>query len=106
MAEFVMFPRALPRNPNPKVINDQVKSLLRDFRQGTASALTRYSLFESLPNTSNPRLANAQLIIAREYGYASWLKPKQRVDVLARESAILEELVGLSAAIKLLICQE
>jgi hypothetical protein len=72
-----------------------VKSLLRDFRQGTAPALTRYSLFDSLPNTSNPRLADAQLIIAREYGYASWLKLKQRVDVPVRESAILEELVGL-----------
>jgi tetratricopeptide (TPR) repeat protein len=91
-----MTPRALPRNPNPKLIDAEARRLLRDFRQGTAPALTRYSIFDSLPNTSNPRLADAQLIIAREYGYASWLKLKQRVDVLSRESAILEELVGLS----------
>jgi hypothetical protein len=50
---------------------------------------------ESLPDTSNLRLADAQQMIAREYGYASWPKLRQHVDALARGADTLEELVGL-----------
>ena len=59
-----MTPRALPRNPNLKLINDQARHFLQDFRQGEPLALTHYSLFDSLPDTPNPRLADAQLMIA------------------------------------------
>ena len=80
-----MTPRTLLRNPNLKLINDQAKNFLQDFHQGNVLALARYSLFESLPDTSNLRLADAQQMIAREYGYASWPKLKQHVDALARD---------------------
>jgi hypothetical protein len=90
-----MTPRALPRNPNLKLINDQARHLLQDFRQGNAVALTHYFLFDPLPDTPNPRLADARNMIAREYGYTSWLKLKQHVDALAHDSDSLEELVGL-----------
>jgi hypothetical protein len=90
-----MTPRTLLRNPNLKLINDQAKNFLQDFHQGNVLALARYSLFESLPDTSNLRLADAQQMIAREYGYASWPKLKQHVDALARDFDTLEELVGL-----------
>ena len=90
-----MTPRALPRNPNLRFINDQAKNLLQDFRRGNAIALTHYSLFDSLPDTPNPRLADAQHMIARKYGYASWRKLKQHVDALARDSDSFEELAGL-----------
>ena len=90
-----MTPRTLLRNPNLKLINDQAKNFLQDFQQGNVLALARYSLFESLPDTSNLRLADAQQMLAREYGYASWPKLKQHVDALARDFDSLEELVGL-----------
>ena len=60
-----MTPRALPRNPNLKLI------------------------------TPNPRLADAQHMIAREYGYASWRELKQHVDAVARDSDNLQEVLGL-----------
>jgi hypothetical protein len=91
-----MTPRALPRNPNLKLINDEAKKLLQDFSRGNTLALTHHSLFDSLPqNTPNPRLSDAQYLIAREYGYASWSKLKQRVDAVARDSDNLQEVLGL-----------
>jgi hypothetical protein len=89
-----MTPRALPRNPNLKLINDQARHFLQDFRQGKPLALTHYSLFDSLPDTPNARLADAQLMIGCKYGYASWRKLKQHVDAVASDSDTLEELVG------------
>ncbi|MGA2610307.1 MAG: hypothetical protein ABSH01_22925 [Terriglobia bacterium] len=88
-----MTPRTLPRNPN--VINGEARHFLQDFRQGDTSALARFSLLNLLPDTPNPRLADAQHMVAREYGYASWPKLKQHLDAMARDSDILEELVGL-----------
>jgi hypothetical protein len=90
-----MTPRTLLRNPNLKLINDQAKNFLQDFHHGNVLTQARYSLFESLPDTSNLRLADAQQMIAREYGYSSWPKLKLHVDALARGSDTLEELVGL-----------
>jgi len=43
----------------------------------------------------SPGLADAQDLIARQYGYASWPKLKQRVYELAGNSDALAELVGL-----------
>lgn len=87
--------RPLPRNPDLKLLNDQARKLLRDCRQGNAPALARFYLFDSLPDTVNPRLTDVQHVIAREYGYASWPKLKQHMDAVARETEIEEELVGL-----------
>lgn len=90
-----MTPRCLPRNPNLKLIDDQARHFWQDCRQGNALALTRYSLFDSLPDTPDVRLADAQYMIAREYGYASWPKLKQHVDAVARDSDDLQEVLGL-----------
>jgi hypothetical protein len=88
-----MTPRTLPRNPN--VIDDEARHLLQDFRQGDTSALARFFLLNRLPDTPNPRLADTQHMVAREYGYASWPKLKQHLDAVAHDSDTLEELVGL-----------
>ena len=90
-----MWPRPLPRNPNLRLINDQAKDLLQEFRQGNAPALACFSHFDALPDNLNPTLADARHIIARQYGYASWPELKHHVDELTRESNSLEELVGL-----------
>jgi len=79
-----MTPRTLPRNPNLKFFNNQAKNLLRDFRQGNALSLARQSLFDSLFDTSDLRLADAQYIVARDYGYAGWSNLKQNMDALSR----------------------
>jgi hypothetical protein len=90
-----MTPRPLPRNPSLKLINDEARNLLYDFHQGNALAPARHFLFGALSDTASPRLADAQHLIAREYGFASWLKLKRRVDQLVRDSDSSEELEGL-----------
>jgi hypothetical protein len=90
-----MTPRALPRNPDLKLINHQARHFLQDFRLGNVLAVTHYSLFDSLRDTPNPKLADVEYMIAREHGYASWPKLKQHVDALARDSDTWEELLGL-----------
>jgi len=87
--------RPLPRNPNLKLISDEARSLLYDIHHGNTLAPARYSLFDSLSDTVSPRLADAQHLVAREYGYASWPKLKRRIHELAGDSDPLEELVGL-----------
>ena len=72
-----MLVRPLPRSPDLKLINDHAKNLLWDFCQGNALALMRHFSFDSMPDTFNPRLAEAQHMIARKYRYMSWPKLEQ-----------------------------
>jgi hypothetical protein len=90
-----MSPRPLPRNPSLKLINAEARTLVEDFRQGKPRALTRYSVLDARSDRSNLRLADAQLVVAREYGFASWLKLKKHVEGLTRNSDSSEELEGL-----------
>jgi len=85
-----MTPRTLPRNPNLKFFNLQAKNLLRDFREGNALTLARQSLVDSLFDTSDLRLADAQYVVARDYGYAGWSNLKQNVDALSRFAKTLK----------------
>ena len=87
-----MSPRPLPRNPNLKLLNAEAKNLLRDLRQGNALASARYFLSDVRLDTSKPRLADAQRVLARESVYASWLKRKRHVEALAGDSCSAEEL--------------
>jgi signal transduction histidine kinase len=41
-----VLPRPLPRNANPKIINAQVRNLVRDFCQGNTLTLARYARFD------------------------------------------------------------
>ncbi len=90
-----MSPRLLPQNPNARLISGEARTLLQDFRQGRVLSVTHYSLFYTLHDTPNPRLADTQHMVALEYGYASWLKLQQHVEALARDSDSLEALDGL-----------
>lgn len=90
-----MLPRPLPRNPSLKLINAEARILVEESRQGNPRALTRLSVLDARPDRSNLRLADAQLVIAREYGFASWLKLKEHVERLTRNFDSSEELEGL-----------
>jgi hypothetical protein len=74
----------LPENPSLDHLKHQAKDLLQELRDGKADALTRAT--DHLPRRKQgepPKLSDAQLIIAREYGYASWPKLKGHVELLA-----------------------
>ena len=76
--------KRLPDSANLDHLKHQAKDLLRDFRHGRMSAFQRlrefHPMFASVSDNSMREqtcaLSDAQLSIAREYGYASWTRLK------------------------------
>src|SRR5436309_7719750 len=87
-----MMSRDLPTHPDLEHLKKQAKDLLRDFRQGDPATVERFRSVASLPATARPKLAHAQHLIARQYGFASWPKLKAHVESLARASDPVEAL--------------
>ncbi len=65
---------SLPSNPNLDRMKKEARNLLHDLLERKSTALRRYHLTDPLAGSSQPRLADAQYIIAREHGYSSWRK--------------------------------
>ena len=63
--------KSLPARPSLESLRKQAKKLARDIAAGDAGAIARARAH--LPNVDLPLTQrNAQLVIAREYGYAGW----------------------------------
>jgi hypothetical protein len=63
--------KVLPARPSLESLRKQAKKLARDIAAGDAGAIARARA--QLPNVDLPLTQrNAQLVIAREYGYAGW----------------------------------
>ncbi len=63
--------KSLPVRPSLESLRKQAKKLARDIAAGDATAIARARAH--LPNVDLPLTRrNAQLVIAREYGYAGW----------------------------------
>src|SRR4030095_2550426 len=63
--------KSLPARPSLESLRKQAKKLAREATAGDADAIAR--AWVHLPNASLPLTQrNAQLVIAREYGYAGW----------------------------------
>jgi hypothetical protein len=63
--------KSLPARPSLESLRKQAKKLARDIAAGDAAAIAR--VCAHLPNVDLPLTQrNAQLVIAREYGYAGW----------------------------------
>jgi hypothetical protein len=60
-------------------IKNEAKKLLHALRRGDAAALRRYYSVNSFAGLSEPRLDDAQYVIARERGYSSWQKLKEHL---------------------------
>jgi len=64
-------PKFLPARPSLESLRKQAKKLARDVAAGDVDAIARARA--QLPNVDAPLTQrNAQLVIAREYGYAGW----------------------------------
>ena len=107
--------RRLPSHPSLEQLRKQAKDLLDRFRAGDPDAVAEVTRFEHSPDLEAFRLADAQRVLARAYGYESWPKLKAFVDGanikrfaeavqsgdLARVRALLRarpELVGMDMA--------
>ena len=85
----------LPARPSLLQLRKQAKELLRDYRANDRAALVR--VHEHHPRIMSERrvtLADAQLVVAREYGFSSWAKLKHHVESLQRPADFDEPLWG------------
>lgn len=73
-------PRPLPARPHLEHLRKQAKQLLRALREGDGPARARFQQALLYPPPPSPKLADAQLVIAREYGFASWPRLKHHVE--------------------------
>jgi len=61
-------------------IRKEARELLHDLRRWDAAALRRHYSVDCEAGKFPARLADAQYIVAREYGYRSWQKLKQHME--------------------------
>ena len=64
------FRRTLPAHPDLAQQKKLAKELLRAFRGGDREAIVR--MRAELPDKTEISLADAQFVLAREYGFSSW----------------------------------
>lgn len=72
--------RHLTDQPNLEQLRKQAKELLQEFRSGAPDAVTEVNLFERNPDREKFALSDAQRVLARAYGFASWPRMKAFVD--------------------------
>jgi ankyrin repeat protein len=72
--------RRLPQHPSLEQLRKQAKDLLERYRAGDASTVAEVETFELGADASRFALNDAQRVLARTYGFASWPKLKAFVD--------------------------
>ena len=72
--------RRLPSQRDLEDVKKEARELLHELRRWDATALRRLSSLDREGGRFHARLADAQYIIAREYGYKSWQNLKQRLE--------------------------
>ena len=82
--------RPLPPNPNLDKQRKLAKTLARDYWRGYPEAVERVrALHPRPPAPEFFALSDAQLVIARGYGFAGWPQMKRKIDSLTRSPAEL-----------------
>jgi ankyrin repeat protein len=76
----------LPANPDLEKQRKLAKALARDVWRGEAQAVARVAALHPKPPTADKLLlSDAQLVIARGYGFASWAQLKRKIDGLTKK---------------------
>jgi ankyrin repeat protein len=86
--------RILPPRPHLEHLKSQAKALLGALEEEVTEAHERYRSVSGAPLDRSPRLADAQLVIAREYGFPSWPRLKAHIEALARTEDPVATLVN------------
>ncbi|MDD9973767.1 MAG: hypothetical protein OXU27_07170 [Candidatus Poribacteria bacterium] len=82
-----MFHKQLPPNPTLEYLKSQAKQLLKAHKEGSLDTFQRIrSFFPKLSDATDVEiqsatfgLQDAQLVIAREYGFTSWTRLKEEI---------------------------
>jgi hypothetical protein len=65
--------RELPARPNLEHLKKQARLLLRGSLRAEPAAIDRFREAQvQFPTAASPKLADAQHVIAREYGFDNW----------------------------------
>lgn len=94
-----MAKRHLPVRPNLDQLKSQAKDLLREYRANESHAIEDFSeLHPRAPNSSEAKLADAQLVLARSYGVPTWprlVQACQMTDAIHRNDVeSIQELIA------------
>jgi ankyrin repeat protein len=83
----------LPARPSLEQLRKQAKDLLRAARAGDTDALARIHRARRDASETAPILADAQLVIARDHGFAHWAELARHVRDLAGDGTSLRPLI-------------
>src|SRR5580765_4426687 len=72
----------LPARPSLEQLQKQAKELLKQHRAGETAALDRFLVISKRPANPLPTLADAQFVLAREYGFESWARLREQVSFM------------------------
>src|SRR6186997_2591198 len=72
--------RTLPARPSLQQLRKQAKELLKAYRAGEVAAVAEVERFEGRPDPAKFALADAQRVLARDYGFASWTRLVQHIE--------------------------
>src|SRR5689334_13910999 len=88
--------KSLPSRPSLEQLRNQAKDLRKQFLAGESTAIERVRQFHpdlKQPKLTEFRLHDAQWVVAREYGFASWPKLKEHVETILLETGEPMELL-------------
>jgi len=80
-----LLPRKLPDKPDLNQLKKQAKDLLKQFQAGDEAALKEVTTHYANAVRETFQLSQAQLVLARAYGFDSWVKLKAHVDGITIE---------------------
>jgi ankyrin repeat protein len=81
--EVAMATASLPQDPDLAQLRKQARELQRAVRAGDESALARVSPWHAEPLRADTfQLTAAQLVLAREHGFASWARLRRYVQIV------------------------
>jgi hypothetical protein len=70
----------LPARPSLEQLRKQAKDLLKKYRAGDQAAAARFRAI--IPRPEDVALADAQFVLAREYGFESWAKLAHHIEAI------------------------
>ncbi|MCY3773750.1 MAG: ankyrin repeat domain-containing protein [Gemmatimonadetes bacterium] len=81
-------PRTLPRDPDLDQLKTQARELLKAFRADDAEAIAAFAVHPRAIDPTAAKLTDAQLVIARRYGFSSWPVLRREVNRRRLRAAI------------------
>src|SRR5579862_9512462 len=92
--------RTLPARPNLAQLRKQAKELLKSYRAGKGAAVAEVERFERNALDRAFALADAQRVLARAYGFASWPALKNHVEGMNFETILAAAEAGDGTAVR------